>query len=82
MNLQKMPSLEEIKVAVLKEFTPDFVNQTFEETLVDYVDSDWEDDGYESEREYYEDHVGNEVEMVIFEDMAEFLSEKFKFKLN
>lgn len=69
---------QDIILNTIKEFgTEEDINLEISERILDYVDSDWEEDGeYEDEYEWYKDFGRGEAEGDIHNDILQEISNK------
>lgn len=73
----------EFAITKIKEhFDKDTVTEMFDNELLEWVDSDWEEDGYESEYDWYIDHNNGEAQDAIITQIIDWYSIEFKKKLN
>jgi elongation factor P--beta-lysine ligase len=51
------------------EYSDDEVAANYDDEIMNWVDSDWEDDGYDSEYDWYIDHNNGEAQDVVIGEM-------------
>lgn len=61
---------EEVMEQIEKDYTAMDICQNLDDEIMNWVDSDWEDDGeYDSEYDWYIDHNNKEAEDAVFDNM-------------
>lgn len=58
---------------------PDDVTLLVGEAVLNYVDSDWEEEGYDNEEAWYQDFGRGEAETEVFDTILKELQAEFKF---
>ena len=66
---------------IKEHFPEDKVISKFDEEILEWVDSDWEDD-YESEYEWYVYHNNGEAQDVVINEIINWFTEEYKKSLN
>lgn len=61
--------IEDILESIRKEFPEARVAEMLDEEILNWVHSDWEIDGYDSEYEWYSDYGNGEAEDVVAQEM-------------
>lgn len=54
---------------IKEEYSDDEVVSRYDDEIINWVDSDWEDDGYDSEYDWYIDHNNGEAQDVVIGEM-------------
>jgi len=68
----------EIKKYLEDNYSEVWFNEQLEERAVDYADSDWEEEGYESEAVWYQNHAcGGAIEYDLLAEINQDLQRKF-----
>lgn len=64
-------NIEEAINIIKNQFSQEYVISELDEEIAggNWIDSDWEDDGYESEYEWYVDHNNGEAEDVVIDNI-------------
>jgi hypothetical protein len=63
--------LEKIMAQIRKDYSEQEVLERIDDTIPDYVDIDWRDDGCENEYEWYTEHCNNEAEDQVVGEMID-----------
>lgn len=69
-------SIDFVMAKIKEEFTEDKVTQRLDEEILEWVDSDWEDD-YESEYDWYQDHNNGEAEDVVIDEIIDWYEDNW-----
>ena len=54
---------------IKEEYSDSEVAERYDDEIINWVDSDWEDDGYDSEYDWYIDHNNGEAQDVVIGEM-------------
>lgn len=77
-TFENFDSTNEIKKYLEENYTEDWFNQQLDDRAPDYADSDWEEDGYESEVDWYQNHsCGGAIEYDLLDEINKDVQQKF-----
>jgi len=81
--LKKFESIEEsykdvidISNIIIQEYDKEKIEQLFDEEIINWVDSDWNED-YDSEYDWYMDHGNGEAEDVVLDSLLSWYQNKY-----
>lgn len=75
-------NLEDAMNKIKEEFSEEKVAEMFDEEILEWLDSDWEEDGYDSEYEWYVDHNNNEAQDVVYKQIIDWYKKKYNVELS
>lgn len=75
-KLFESEDLSFIMAKIKQEFSEEKVTERLDEEILEWVDSDWEDD-YDSEYDWYQDHNNGEAEDVVIGEIIDWYEEKY-----
>ena len=75
-KLFESEDLSFIMAKIKQEFSEEKVTERLDEEILEWVDSDWEDD-YDSEYDWYQDHNNCEAEDVVIGEIIDWYEEKY-----
>lgn len=67
---------------IKEEWSAQKVKDMIEEEWENWVDDDWEESEFDSNREWYDEHNNGEAEEVVFDHLIEWFKKKFGKKLD
>lgn len=67
---------------ILEQFPPNKVIEMHDEELLNWVDSSWEEDGYDSEYDWYIDHNNGEAQDVVYDLIVDWYVEFYDSELS
>ena len=85
--LKKYESLDEFNLdfalsKISEEFPKSRVDKMFNDEWPNWVDDSWEEDGYTSDHDWYDDHNNGEAEDVVYDELISWFCKKYNKKLS
>lgn len=85
--LNKSESIEEFDLEfamskIKEKYSEMDVAQMFDEELLEWIHPEWEDDGYESEYDWYMNHNNGEAQDVVIESIINWYKKEYSKKLS
>jgi hypothetical protein len=68
-------------VKIKEEFSEERISDYFDNEILNWLDDNWEEDGFESENDWYKEHNNGEAQDVIIEDMINWYKKTFNTEI-
>ena len=74
--------MDEMKKYISSKYKPIAIAGMVDEAILNYIDSDWEEEGYEDEYEWYSEYGRGEAEQDVIDFLIDDAEKKTKSDLN
>lgn len=78
----KEEDIKSIVKTITDKFSEEYVVDRFDNELLEWVDNDWEEDGYDSEYDWYIDHSNDEAQDVVLGELIDWYRDNHDGKIN